>query len=148
MKFDRKMILTATASVALGAGAVLGIQASINPLYAQMKPPSYVIAVVNVKDQDGYTKEFLSKVLPAIKENGGEYLAGGMNKTTTIGNGTEQPPNRVVIVKFPSIDAVKKWNESPDGEKLRAEVGTKFADFKALWAEGEARRRAAQAGCL
>ena len=134
MKFDRKMILTATASVAVGAGAVLGIQASINPLHAQMKPPSYVIAMVNVKDQDGYSKEFLSKVLPSIKENGGEYLAGGMNKTTAIGNGTEQPPNRVVIVKFPSIDAVKKWNESPDGEKLRAEVGTKFADFKALWA--------------
>ena len=32
----------------------------------------------------------MSKVLPAIKENGGEYLAGEMNKTTAIGNGTEQ----------------------------------------------------------
>jgi uncharacterized protein (DUF1330 family) len=134
MKFDRNTMLTATTSMALGAGAVLSIQASINPLHAQMKPPSYVIAMVNVKDQDAYAKQFLSKVLPAIKENGGEYLAGGMNKTTAIGGGTEQPPNRVVIVKFPSIDAVKKWNESPDGEKLRAEVGTKFADFKALWA--------------
>jgi uncharacterized protein (DUF1330 family) len=124
----------ASAGAAIGACALLGIQAAINPLHAQMKPPSYVIAMVNVKDEEGYAKEFLSKVLPAIKANGGEYLAGGMDKTTAIGNGSEQPPNRVVIVKFPSIDAVNKWNESADGEKLRAEVGAKYADFKGLWA--------------
>jgi uncharacterized protein (DUF1330 family) len=71
--------------------------------------------MVNVKDQDAYTKQFLPKVMAAIKENGGEYLAGGMNKTTSFAG--EQPPNRVVIIKFPSIEAFKKFE---DGETVRS----------------------------
>ena len=63
-------------SFVLGAGVT-------SVLYAQGHAPTYVVAMVNVKDQDAYAKQFLPKVMPAIKENGGEYLAGGMNKTTS-----------------------------------------------------------------
>ena len=112
-------------SFALGAGA-----ASV--LHAQGHTPAYVVAMVNVKDQDGYSKQFLPKVLAAIKENGGEYLAGGMNKTTSFAG--EQPPNRVVIIKFPNIDAFKKFEDGENGKKLREEISAKYADWKALWA--------------
>ena len=94
--------------------------------------PTYVVAMVNVKDQEGYAKNFLPKVMPAIKENGGEYLAGGMNKTTSFAG--EQPPNRVVIIKFPSIEAFQKFEDGENGKKLREEISAKFADWKALWA--------------
>ena len=35
---------------------------------------------------------------PAIKEAGGEYLAGGMNKTTMFDG--MKPPSRVVIIRI------------------------------------------------
>jgi uncharacterized protein (DUF1330 family) len=123
--FNRKTMLTIAVSVALGAGAV-------QLLHAQTKAPTYVVAMVNVKDQDSYAKTFLPKVMPAIKENGGEYLASGMNKTTSFAG--EQPPNRVVIIKFPSIEAFKKFEDGEAGKKLREEVSAKFADWKGLWA--------------
>ena len=94
--------------------------------------------MVNVKDQDAYSKQFLPKVMTAIKENGGEYLSGGMNKATSFAG--EQPPNRVVIIKFPSIEAFKKFEDGESGKKLREEVSAKSADLKSLWAV-EARKR-------
>ena len=59
----------------------------------------------------------------------GDYVAGGMNKTTVI-TGME-PPNRVVILKWPSVEAYKKFREN--GTKIREEVGQKYADWKAEW---------------
>jgi uncharacterized protein (DUF1330 family) len=111
-------------SFVLGAGGV-------QMLHAQTKPPVYVIAMVNVKDQDGYMKEFLPKAQAGIKENGAEYLAGGMNKTTSFAG--EQPPNRVVILKFPSAEAWKKFEDGANGKALREEVSKKYAEWKALW---------------
>jgi uncharacterized protein (DUF1330 family) len=55
-----------------------------------------------------------------------------MNKTTSFAG--EQPPNRVVIIKFPSIEAFKKFEDGEDGKKLREEVSAKSADWKGLWA--------------
>ena len=48
-------------SFVLGAGGV-------QMLHAQTKPPVYAIAMVNVKDQDGYMKEFLPKAQAGIKK--------------------------------------------------------------------------------
>jgi hypothetical protein len=47
---------------------------------AQTKPPAYFVALVNVKDQDGYNKEFLPKMLPTIKE-GVPVLAASTRRT-------------------------------------------------------------------
>jgi uncharacterized protein (DUF1330 family) len=76
-----------------------------------------------------------------LKENGGQYIAGGMNKTTAFAG--EQPPNRVVILKFPNLDAIKKFEASENGKKLREEVSGKYAEWKGLFAvEGlEAKQR-------
>jgi uncharacterized protein (DUF1330 family) len=125
MKAKCKIAAALIASFAMGAGAA-------TVLHAQAQVPTFVIAMVNVKDQDGYSKNFLPKVMPAIKENGGEYLAGGMNKTMSFAG--EQPPNRVVIIKFPSIEAFKKFEDGENGKKLREEISAKFADWKGLWA--------------
>jgi hypothetical protein len=46
---------------------VLGLgTASI--LYAQAKPPAYTFVEIDVKDQDGYTKEFCPRRKPASKK--------------------------------------------------------------------------------
>ena len=40
----------------------------------------------------------------------------------------------MVIIKFPSIEAFKKFEDGENGKKLREEVPAKFADWKGLWA--------------
>jgi uncharacterized protein (DUF1330 family) len=118
-----KSALMIATSIAVGAGAV-------QLLHAAGTPPAYFIAMANVKDQDGYVKDFLPKIQQVMKETGGEYVAGGMNKTTVI-TGME-PPNRVVILKWPNAEAVKKFREN-GGAKIREEVGQKYAEWKAEW---------------
>jgi uncharacterized protein (DUF1330 family) len=119
-----KNALLVTASVIVGAG---GVQL----LHAQSNAPVYAIAAIDVKDTEGYTKEFLPKTQPAIKESGGEYVAGGMNKTTSFDG--MKPPSRVVIIKWPSMDAWNKFENGDGGKKAREELGHKYGDWKALW---------------
>jgi uncharacterized protein (DUF1330 family) len=89
MKVNYKITLAVIGGFVLGAGAAASV------LHPQGRAPTYVVAMVNVKDQDAYSKQFLPKVMVAIKENGGEYLAGGMNKTTSFAG--EQPPKTFLV---------------------------------------------------
>jgi hypothetical protein len=73
MKSNYKIAAAVIASFVLGVGAV-------SVLHAQAKLPAYVVAEIDVKDQDGYTKDFLPKAQANIKEMGGKYLGGGFNK--------------------------------------------------------------------
>ena len=118
-----------------GAGVivsfVLGVCAA-DILYAQAKPPGYIFVEIDVKDQDGYTKEFLPKAQALIKDSGGKYLAGGFNKA--VGLSGSPPPNRVVLLQFPNIEAVKAFYVKES--KLEADVGNKYASFRAVGIEG------------
>jgi uncharacterized protein (DUF1330 family) len=110
---------------------VLGVSA-VNVLHAQAKLPAYVVTEIDVKDQDGYTKDFLPKAQANIKEHSGKYLAGGFNKA--IGLSGSPPPNRVVLLQFADIDAVKAFEEKQ--KQLEADVGSKYASFRAVGIEG------------
>ena|SRR5277367_151673 len=110
---------------------VLGVGAA-NVLHAQAKPPGYTWAEIDVKDQDGYTKDFLPKAQAGIKAAGGKYLAGGFNKAINL---TGAPPsNRVVLLEFADIDAVKAFYVKES--QLEADVGNKYASFRAIGIEG------------
>jgi uncharacterized protein (DUF1330 family) len=126
MKSNRKIAAALIGSFVLGAGAV-------QLLHAQTTPPAYTVAMINVKDEDGYKKDFLPEAQKMIKEGGGKYIAGGWNKTTPMDG--PPPPNRVVILQFESASALKKWWES-GLEKLQKEVGHKYADFQTFAVEG------------
>jgi hypothetical protein len=91
MKSNHKIAVAVIGSFALGVGTV-------SVLHAQVKLPAYVVAEIDVKDQDGYAKDFLPKAQANIKEHGGKYLAGGLNKA--IGLSGSPPPNRVVLLQF------------------------------------------------
>ena len=110
---------------------VLGVGAA-NVLHAQAKPPGYSWAEIDVKDEDGYAKDFLPKAQANIKESGGKYLAGGFNKAISMSG--SPPPNRVVLLQFPDIDAVKAFNAKE--QQLEADVGNKYASFRAIGIEG------------
>jgi uncharacterized protein (DUF1330 family) len=125
MKSNYKFAAAAIASFVLGVGAV-------SVLHAQVKLPAYVVAEIDVKDQDGYAKDFLPKAQANIKEHGGKYLAGGLNKA--IGLSGSPPPNRVVLLQFADMDAVKAFEAKQ--KQLEADVGDKYASFRAVGIEG------------
>ena len=125
MKSSYKIAAAAIASFVLGAGA-----GSI--LHAQAKIPAYSVAEIDVKDQDGYTKDFLPKAQANIKENGGKYLGGGFNKTISMSG--SPPPNRVVLLQFPDMDTLKAFGVKQ--KQLEADVGNKYASFRAIGIEG------------
>jgi len=52
MSHNLKMSAAIVGSFVLGAGA-------IQALHAQAKPPSYVVAMINAKDAEGYKNNFL-----------------------------------------------------------------------------------------
>jgi uncharacterized protein (DUF1330 family) len=114
---------------------VLGVGAA-NVLHAQAKPPGYTWAEIDVKDQDGYTKDFLPKAQASIKESGGKYLAGGFNKAISLSG--SPPPNRVVLLEFADIDALKAFEAKES--RLEADVGNKYASFRAIGIEGVAQK--------
>ena len=125
MKSNYKIAAAAIGSFVLGLGA-----ASV--LHAQAKLPGYALAEIDVKDQDGFGKDFLPKAQANIKEFGGKYLAGGYNKA--IGLSGAPPHNRVVLLQFPDMDAVKAFYDK--NKPLEADVGSKYASFRIMALEG------------
>ena len=125
MRNTYKIAAAVVGSFILGAGA-----ASV--LHAQAKPSAYTFAEIDVKDQDGYTKDFLPKAQANIKESGGKYIAGGFNKA--VGLSGSPPANRVVLVQFPDMDAVKAFYAKE--HQLEADVGSKYASFRSIGIEG------------
>jgi uncharacterized protein (DUF1330 family) len=125
MKSNYKIGAAVIGSFVLGVGA-----ASV--LHAQTKPLGFVLAEIDVKDQDGYTKDFLPRAQANIRESGGKYLAGGFNKAISLSG--SPPPNRVVLLQFADMDAVKAFNAKE--QQLEADVGHKYASFRAVGIEG------------
>jgi uncharacterized protein (DUF1330 family) len=125
MKSKFKIATAVTGIFLLGLGT-----ASI--LHAQTKPPAYTFVEIDVKDQDGYTKDFLPKAQANIKELGGKYLGGGFNKAIALSGA--KPPNRVVLLQCPDMDAVKTFNDKE--ARLEADIGSKYASFRAVGIEG------------
>ena len=105
---------------------------STTALYAQSKPPAYLFAEITVTDGYGYTRDFLPKSQANIKEYGGKYLAGSFNDAISLKG--YPPPNRVVILEFPDMDALKAFYLKQD--KFEDEVGSKYASFRVIAIEG------------
>jgi uncharacterized protein (DUF1330 family) len=126
MKSKYKIAAAVIGSFVLGAGMV-------QMLHAQAKPPAYTLAEITVKDEDGYKKDFLPEAQRIIKEGGGIYLAGGFNKTTAL-SGTP-PGNRVVLIRYENMDALKKWWDG-GGRDIQEKVGTKYATFRVFAIDG------------
>jgi uncharacterized protein (DUF1330 family) len=127
-----KSILKTAAAVACG---LLVGGSAVQMLHAQSKPPAFVLAEIAVRDLEGYEMNFLKPAQKTIADHGGKYLAGGFNKTVSLG-GTE-PPNRVVLLQFANMDAVKAWRKEGEAD-LENDVGEKYAKFRVYAMEGVA----------
>jgi len=125
-----KSALKITAAIACG---LLVGGGAVQLLHAQSKPPAYVVAEIAVRDKQGYEENYLKATQKDISNHGGKYLAGGYDKTVSL-SGAE-PPNRVVIVQFENMDAVKTWRDQ-GAMDMENSVGSKYATFRIYAVEG------------
>ena len=126
MKSALKITSAIACGLLVGGGAV-------QMLHAQSKPLAYVVAEVAVKDKEGYDKNFLKATLKDVSEHGGKFLAGGYDKTVSLVG--DPPPNRVVILQFDNMDAIKTW-QAQGAMDMENTVGSKYAAFRIYAVEG------------
>jgi uncharacterized protein (DUF1330 family) len=119
-------------------GTALGALGS-EALHSEAVPPAYLIGQIDVSDPDGYAKEYLPKAREIIKAHGGKLVAAagaaatGSQVVAVDGN----PPKRVVVYVYPSMDALRAWRSDPAYVQVRA-VGEKYATYHTFAVEGSA----------
>src|SRR5207249_7704275 len=104
-----------TVALSMVAGAALG-GAAIQGLHAQAKPPVYFVAEIDVTNPDAYAKEYAPKAQAIIKAAGGRFLAiGGSAATTgTVTAFDGDPPKRVVVQVWDSMEKIRAWRANPE----------------------------------
>jgi uncharacterized protein (DUF1330 family) len=110
-----------------GLGAV-----TTEGLRAQAKPPVYVIAEIDVRDVEPYTKEYAPRAQALIKKHGGRLIAASQKVTSLEG---APPKPRVAIQQWESMEKVQAWWNSPERKEIRP-IGEKYASFRVFTVEG------------
>jgi uncharacterized protein (DUF1330 family) len=80
-----------------------------------MKMAAYVLAEIEITNPEGY-KEYTKAVPATITQYGGRFLTRG--GATEVLEG-DWPQRRRVIIEFPSMEAAKRWWDSPEYAKPR-----------------------------
>jgi uncharacterized protein (DUF1330 family) len=109
MKMNGRVILAALMGAAIGAAGAAAIRA------AQTKTPAgYMIAEENVTDSATFQK-YAAQVPATLAPFGGHYVVRG-GKTVALEG---EPPQRVVVVAFESVEKAKAWYDSPAYSAIR-----------------------------
>ena len=112
--------------IGVGIGAL-----AVQSLHAQVKPPAYVIAEIDVMNQDGYAKEYLPAGSKAVLAGGAKYLARGTRTAAIKG----EPPKRIVLFSFEDFDKAQATFASSAFAEAAA-IGEKYAKFRIYAVEG------------
>jgi len=116
-------------SATLVAGLAIGV-ALTTALLAQSTPPAYVVADVAIHDADAFSRDYAPKVAGTVQSYGGRFLTSG-KLTALEGN----PPQRLVIIAFDSLEKARAWYDSPEYQPLLA-IRKKTATTTMFIAEG------------
>ena len=108
MKMKFKVAIAVLAGVGLGlAGHELqGEQAKA--------PPAFVISNIEVTDPAKYQK-YAEAAAAVVTAYHGKILTRGGKAVVFDGH----PPQRVVVIEFPSLADAERWRSSPDFQKLK-----------------------------
>jgi uncharacterized protein (DUF1330 family) len=120
-----------TVALSMLAGVAIG-SATVHGLHAQAKPPAYVIAEIDVADQENYAKEYLSRSAKPINEDGGGKFLSRGGKTISIRG---EPPKRIVLFAFENLDRAQAAFTSPAYAEA-FKFGEKYAKFRIFAVEG------------
>jgi uncharacterized protein (DUF1330 family) len=127
MKTNAKIALTLLGGIALGGAAS-------QALFAQAKPPAYVVvAIRKVNDADAFKTGVVEKATPAaLAAAGGKYVVRTQNITSLDGT----PPQRFVLIAFDSVEKAKAWNDSAGQKDINA-ARIKSTDSLSFIVEGQ-----------
>ena len=76
----------------------------------------YIMGNIEITDPETY-EEYRKLVPPLVKKFGGKYLVRGGTAEQLEGS---NPPKRVVVLEFPSLDAAKQFYNSAEYGAARA----------------------------
>src|SRR5580704_5162379 len=109
MRTHYKTVLAVLAGVLLGAAGAKVIRAQ------QAKPlPAYVISELEVTDPATFQK-YSDKAPGTLMASGGRYVVRG-GKTVSLEG---EPPKRIVVVAFDSVEKAQAWEDSPAYEAIK-----------------------------
>ena len=92
---------------------------------------AYVIADVRVTDEEHYP-EYRNQVLGTIEKHGGRFIARGGSNEVLEGKWT---PNRIVIIEFPDMAALKAWYASDEYAPL-IKLRQKYSEGSLICVQG------------
>jgi uncharacterized protein (DUF1330 family) len=120
-----------TLGMAMLAGVAIGA-AAVNGLKAQVQPGAYaVVDISEITDQNTFG-QIVPKALPASDAFGGKYIIR-TGKTTAL-DGT--PPQRFVVIAFDSVEKAKAWDSSPAQKEVN-DLRKKSTKSRVFIADGE-----------
>ena len=88
------------------------------PSAPQGEAPAYLMVVGDVDDREAFLNGYAAKLPPVYARYGGEYLAVGRDYEVLEGEGGFQS---YVISRWPSVEAVRAFWDSPEYTPLREE---------------------------
>jgi uncharacterized protein (DUF1330 family) len=126
-----------TVALAMLAGVGIGAVA-IQSLHAQTNRPVYLVTEIDVTDPGAYGTEYAPKIQASIKAAGGRIIAlggaaGAGAKFVTQVEG--QPPKRVEIQVWDSLQKMQAWRSSDDYREAR-KIGDQYAKFRSYAVDG------------
>ena len=89
-----------------------------------------MVAINEIIDQEGYSKQYLPTAQKTIKDHGAVYIAAGPGKIDG-----SLPKGRVVVLRWDSLEALQAWRHSSEYENIR-KVGESFAKYNIVAVEG------------
>ena len=119
-----------TVALALLTGVAIGAVA-VQSLHAQAKPPAYVIAEIDIVQQDEFEKEYVPAGSKAVLAGGAKYLSRGTRTAAIKG----EPPKRIILLTFENLDRAQATFASPAFMEAAA-IGEKYAKFRIFAVEG------------
>lgn len=94
--------------------------------------PAYIVLTSKIDDPEQF-KQYLAATPPTLVPHGGEYLVRGGAKQVLEGG---WDPDRVVVLKFPSLANAKAWYDGAGYTKARALRKGATEYFNVLLLEG------------
>jgi uncharacterized protein (DUF1330 family) len=92
---------------------------------------AYLIVEITVHDEETYAR-YRAQVTDQIRQYGGEYLVRGGSSETLEG---DWHPRRLVLLRFDSMEAARRWWSSDDYAPLKA-LRQASADTNMVLVEG------------
>jgi len=95
-------------------------------------PAAYVVVEMKVSDPEQY-KQYMAAAPTTIASHGGEYLVRGGRHEALEG---DWQPARVAVLKFPSYEQAKAWNDEGAYRQVREKRAGATEYFNMILVEG------------